>query len=236
MWSIWLVTIKPVVQAHPTNIDSSEPTMIGKLKSKIICICVPQWSTQFQLQFGGTIRLYRLNPRKYQPQGIVGTPLYQWVIPWKVHRALSLLQCMEQINRCQKSMRHSLLQAQIHYKSNSNTWKLCRTGSATTNRGTQRKLKYSYVRKWNWPNQQIGCNIQHKHQEFLATKIKTISTDGSDSPTPAPRVLEKPSPYLRVITETSPAFTLDKNTTKSDKSAKQPQSPNWITQYEDDTP
>ena len=91
-----LVPAKPVVQAHTTNRDSSEPTMAGKSDTKIISICVPQRTTQFQSHDNGTIGVCLPNPQKFRPQGIVGNPLYQCVVPGNFHQALSLLKCTEQ--------------------------------------------------------------------------------------------------------------------------------------------
>ena len=60
---------------------------------------------------------------------------------------------MDQKNRFQKSIIHIILQAQIHHKSISDTWRCCDTGSATSKSGTQRKVKDSYGKKCNQPTQ-----------------------------------------------------------------------------------
>ena len=161
MWDGKIVPTNPVGQAHPTNIYASERTTAGKRHTKIIIICVTQCTTRFQLHANSTIGLRRPNSQKYRPQSIIGTPINQWVRPGNFHHALLLLQCMEQRKRCQNSIKHILLLTQVHKKSNSDTWRCGRTGSATTNSGDQRKIKDSYGRKCNGPTQQIGCNLQH---------------------------------------------------------------------------
>ena len=164
MWSGRLVTTKPVGQNHPTNRNWSETTMAGKRDIKKIIVYVPQRTTWFQSYDNGTIGLRRPNPLKPWPQSIVGTPLHEWVVPGDFHLALSLLQCMDQRNRVQKSTRHSLLQEKIHNKPNSDTLICSCIGSETTHRGTQSKFYDRYGWNWNIPTQKIGCNLQHNRQ------------------------------------------------------------------------
>ena len=92
MGSRWLILIKSVGKAHYTNIDLIEPTMAVKSDTKIISICIPQRTTQFQWQDNGKIGLFCSNPQKSWPQGFVGTPIYQWVVPGNIHQTLFMIQ------------------------------------------------------------------------------------------------------------------------------------------------
>ena len=121
MWSGRLVTTKPVGKAHPPKRYESEPTTVGKCDTKSIRICVPQRTTKFKFHANGIIEIHRPNPQKDLPQGIVGTPIHQWLVPGNFHRELFQLKCMEERKRFQKSIRHSLPQSQINNKSNSDT-------------------------------------------------------------------------------------------------------------------
>ena len=113
---------------------------------------------------------------------VVGNALHQWVVPGNIHQELSLLQCMDYRNRYQRSIIHSILQAQIYNKCNRDTWRFWHTGSATNNRGTQSKIKDNYEWKYNQTTKQTWCNLQHNRSEVLATKIKTTSTDEAENP------------------------------------------------------
>ena len=63
-------------------------------------------------------------------------------------------------------------------------------------------------------------------KKFRKQKENQIPHTSHKIPTPAPKVQEKPARSPRVISETAPAPTLNKNTTIGEKSAKKPQSPN----------
>ena len=102
MWSGQIVPTKYVGQAHTTNRDTSAPATAGKRDTRSIRICVPQRTTLFQFNANGIIGEHRPNTEKYQLQGIVGTPLHQWVVPRNVHQSLLLLKCMDQRNRRQR--------------------------------------------------------------------------------------------------------------------------------------
>ena len=60
----------------------------------------------------GTIGVRHPNPQKPRPQSIVVTPLRKLVVPGNINRTLTLLKCMEQIKRGQKSVRNSIFQVQ----------------------------------------------------------------------------------------------------------------------------
>ena len=233
MWSGRLVPNKPVGQDCPTKINASEPTKLDKHNNKCINIYVPQRTTWFQLHVIGTIGVPHTNPRKIRPQRIVGTPLHQWVLPRNVHRALSLLQCMDKINRRQKSVRHSLLQTKVHNKSNSDTWICGLPGSTTTHSGTQKKFDDRYIRKWNIPTQKLDAIFNTNTKKFWQLELHQNSKTRQKTPTLDSRFQEEPAQYTRVISETAPTHTFKKNTTIRDKSAKKQQSLNYISQDED---
>ena len=96
----------------------------------------------------------------------MGTSLHQWVVHSNFQRALSLLKYMDQRKMSQKSIRHSILQAQVYNKSNSDTWVCGHKFSAATHNGTQRKTYDSYGRKWNRPTQKLDSILKTKTKQF----------------------------------------------------------------------
>ena len=150
--------------------------MAGKQDTKSFSICLTQWATWFQLYANWTMEVR---------------------LPGKFHQELSLLKCLEHINRCQKSARHSLLQAKVHNKFNIDTWSLGYTGSTTTHRGIKRKFEDSYGRQWIIPTQQIGCNLQQKVQDVPATITRQNSKTSQKTSKPALRVQEETEQYTR---------------------------------------
>ena len=209
MQSGQLIPIRTVGQDHKTNRNENKSSMAGKQDTKSFSICLTQWATWFQLYANWTMEVR---------------------LPGKFHQELSLLKCLEHINRCQKSARHSLLQAKVHNKFNIDTWSLGYTGSTTTHRGIKRKFEDSYGRQWIIPTQQIGCNLQQKVQDVPAMITRQNSKTSQKTSKPALRVQEKTEQYTRCERSNSTDTHIEKSTTIREKSTKRPQSSNYISQ------